>query len=73
MDIRVFFMTLGGLSILGGAISDWDWFMEHHKAQFFNKIWGRQGTRIFYGVIGLILTVIGFAASIGLVDLDSSL
>ncbi|MCK7480965.1 MAG: Imm17 family immunity protein [Candidatus Moduliflexus flocculans] len=33
--------------------------MNHPKARFFVKIPGRGGARIFYGVLGLALVVLG--------------
>jgi hypothetical protein len=50
--------VMGGFS-LAGAIANWDWFMESRKAAFIVKILGRNGARIFYGILGAAL--VGFA------------
>ena len=44
----------GVFSICGGVF-DWDWFMDHRKAQFFVGLLGRTGTRIFYIPVGAAL------------------
>ena len=69
MDFRGMLFVLVGVFTLAGSLGDWDWFMNHHKAQFFNRIWGRQGTRIFYGIIGMVITLAGLAATLGVVDM----
>jgi small neutral amino acid transporter SnatA (MarC family) len=49
------------LSIGGGAFSilasilNLNFFFESRKAQFFVRILGRNGARIFYSVLGLVL------------------
>ncbi|MFK7926698.1 MAG: immunity 17 family protein [Myxococcota bacterium] len=59
-------MALPGLLIVGigifsllGGIMQWSFFMNHRKAQFFIRLFGHQGTRIFYGVLGVSLMVFG--------------
>ncbi|GAB5491647.1 MAG: hypothetical protein Phog2KO_18620 [Phototrophicaceae bacterium] len=56
---------LGGGFALAGAIFNWDWFMESGRGNFLVKLIGRNGTRIFYGVIGLFLLAVGFSALFG--------
>lgn len=65
MAFKGLLLVACGIFSLCGAFFDWDWFMNHRKAQFFNKIWGRQGTRIFYGILGTALVVIGGASAMG--------
>ena len=65
MDFKGFFLIAAGIFSICGALFDWDWFMNHRKAQFFNRIWGRQGTRIFYGALGIAMAVIGGAVTTG--------
>ncbi len=62
---------LTGLLIIGGgsfslcaAIFDWDWYMNHRKARFIVKIFGRQGARTFYGILGVVLIILGLGAII---------
>lgn len=67
MEFKGIILVIAGLFSICGALFDWDWFMNHRKAQFFNRIWGRQGTRIFYGALGIAIAVIGGAVSTGAV------
>lgn len=50
-----------GLFSLISSLKNWDFFMNNHKAQFWIKLFGRKGARIFYSVIGLILIIIGIS------------
>ncbi len=53
---------IGAFSIAGAA-GDWDFFMEHRKARLVAAIVGRDGARVFYGLLGTGLAVagVGFA------------
>lgn len=55
----VVFAFLSGIFVLVAVISDWNWFFEHPKAKFFVDAFGRKGARIFYGVLGCALLLIG--------------
>lgn len=55
----VVFAFLSGIFVLVAVISDWNWFFEHPKAKFFVDAFGRNGARIFYGVLGCALLLIG--------------
>ena len=59
----LFFLTLfaiaaGIFSLLGG-INNWDWFMKSFRAGIFVKTIGRQGARVVYGILGVVMIVIG--------------
>jgi hypothetical protein len=63
-------LILLGLFSLSGAYFDWDWFMEHRRAQFLTRILGgRTRARTFYTVLGLTALTLGMIATIGLIDL----
>lgn len=53
-----------------GAICNWEWFMNARKARFMVKILTRNGARIFYGILGLALVVLGVLATMGIVDMS---
>ena len=53
------FILLAGLFSAVCAVMDYNWFMEHRKAQFFVRIMGRTATRVFYFTIGAALFVMG--------------
>jgi small neutral amino acid transporter SnatA (MarC family) len=58
-------LVLGCLFIVAAGIFDWDWFMTHRKAAIVVNLLGRNGARIFYIVIGIIMAVIGFKEFFG--------
>jgi small neutral amino acid transporter SnatA (MarC family) len=49
----------GGLFSIAGAVFNWDWFMNNDRAQPFVNFFGREGARVFYVVLGLVLIVLG--------------
>ncbi|NBX37155.1 MAG: hypothetical protein EBR10_08040 [Planctomycetes bacterium] len=56
----------GGVFSIYGAVTDWDWFINHHKARFYVSILGRSGARVFYGVLGIVLIVLGALMALGI-------
>lgn len=48
-----------GIFSLLGAVNNWDWFFNNYKAQPFVKMIGRTGARIFYGILGAFIIIIG--------------
>jgi hypothetical protein len=56
----IFFVFAGGFSIIC-AVGDYNWFMEHYKARFMVGLLGRNGARVFYGLLGLFVIIIGIA------------
>ena len=59
------FAILAGLFTIFCAAKDFDWFMNHHKARFFVNIFGRDGARVFYGILGVILMLLGVFVGLG--------
>ena len=53
--------TGAGLYALLGSLLDWDVLLEHRKAQLFVRVLGRTGARIFYGLLGAFILLIGLA------------
>lgn len=45
--------------------------MEHRKAQIFVRLFGRGGARIFYGILGGILVVLGVLLATGCIQNSS--
>ena len=56
-------LFFGLLSIVGG-IFDWDWFMNHHKAQFVCTKLGRNRARVFYVILGVMLFALGILSTV---------
>ncbi len=52
-------LILVGLFTIAGAVFNWDWFMGHWKARLFVHLFGRNGARCFYGILGLVIVVLG--------------
>lgn len=50
----------GGVFTIAASIFNWDFFFEDRKAYIFVKIFGRQGARIFYSLLGLALFYGGY-------------
>ena len=48
-----------GAFTIACAAGDWDWFMESRRARLFVRLFGRNGARIFYGLLGLAFVVGG--------------
>jgi hypothetical protein len=53
-------MVLAGLFSLIASICNWNFFFENRRAYLFVKLFGRNGARIFYSLLGLALIIGGF-------------
>jgi len=56
-----------GLFVMGSAIFDWNSFMTHPKARPITWLFGRNGARILYALLGAIFVAMGTAAGVGLI------
>mgnify|MGYP003482999740 FL=1 len=65
MIYGIFFVLAGIFSILG-AVKNWDFFMNNRKAYIWVKLFGRNGARIFYGILGFVIAIIGLGISVGI-------
>ncbi|MBR6027144.1 MAG: immunity 17 family protein [Neisseriaceae bacterium] len=54
MIANIFMMTAGVFCICA-AIFDWDFFFNNAKARLFVVIFGRNGARIFYALLGIFI------------------
>ncbi len=61
------FIVSGAFAFLA-AVLNWEWFMNHRKVRFFVRLFGRTGARIFYGVIGLVLVLLGLLLVTGVIQ-----
>lgn len=66
MHVQELILIGAGIFSIGAAAADWDWFMSHRKAQFFVKLLGRTGARIFYAILGAVIAGIGLMLGAGL-------
>ncbi len=68
---------LGGVFIFSGlfsliaSIKEWEFFFNAHKASWIENLIGRSGARIFYGILGIALIIVGLLSFTGTVDLAS--
>lgn len=63
------FLLGAGLFALVTAVCDWDWFMNHPKARFMARLLGRNGTRIFYGLLGGGMIAVGVLGLVGVITM----
>lgn len=59
------FAWLFAAYFIAGAYFNWDFFFDSRKAQPFVKIFGRNGARIFYGAVGIIVFIMGILCIFG--------
>ncbi len=56
--LMIIFLAAGAFSVAGGVLN-WDFFMSSRRAAIFVKIFGRNGARIFYAVLGAAIMTLG--------------
>lgn len=61
------FLVAAGLFSICGAAFDWDWFINSRKAQLFVALFGRNGARIFYGILGTVIVIMGALVTLGVI------
>jgi small neutral amino acid transporter SnatA (MarC family) len=52
-------IILSGPFIIAAAVLDWEWFFANWRAALFVKIFGRNGARAFYGLLGVLVLALG--------------
>lgn len=58
--IMIIFSIGVGIFTLLASILNWNFFFESRKARFFVKIFGRNGSRIFYGILGVFFFFLAY-------------
>ena len=61
-------IAAAGLFSVAGAALDWDWFMNHRKAQRLVRLFGRGGARAVYAAPGAGLLVAGVLMGLGIIE-----
>jgi predicted membrane protein len=56
---KALFTSAAGIFTVFCAYKDYDWFMKSSKAVIFVFLFGRNGARVFYIVLGIILFFLG--------------
>lgn len=56
-------MILSGVGMIAvaGAVCDWDWFMHSRRVRVFILLLGRDGARVFYASVGLIVMLLAMS------------
>ncbi|MEO0375214.1 MAG: immunity 17 family protein [Cyanobacteria bacterium P01_A01_bin.17] len=57
-----------GVFSICGAVTDWDWFMNNRRARLFVRLLGRTGARLFYGLLGSCLIILGVLLTTGIIE-----
>jgi len=52
-------MVVIGVFTAGCAMGDFDWFMNNYRARFLVSLFGRDGARMVYGLLGAAFIVFG--------------
>ncbi len=60
-------LIAAGIFAMCGAFFDWDWFMTSRKAWLWVRMFGRKGARIFYGILGFGLVLLGVLLLLGVI------
>lgn len=63
--VGLILVAAGMFSVLGGAL-DWDFFMNSRRAQLFVSLLGRNGARVVYIVLGVLISAVGAAVTLGI-------
>jgi Immunity protein 17 len=59
-------LVAAGIFSICGAAFDWDWFINSRKARFFVATFGRAGARVFYGLLGILILIMGLLITFGI-------
>jgi len=66
-----YFFLLSGLFTIVAAAMNWDWFINNRKARLFVALFGRDGARTVYILLGIFLTGLGVAMATGMIDMSN--
>lgn len=55
----IIIFVLAGVFSLLSSVKNFDWFFNNSKAKPFVKIFGRNGARIFYSILGIFMIILG--------------
>lgn len=58
MEPTALFAFACGVFVIAAAVLDWDWFFNNWRARFFVKLLGRDGARLFYAALGVLMFVL---------------
>lgn len=62
----LFLIAAGAFSLLA-SIFDWNFFFNSRRARRLVSLMGRPAARLFYGVLGLVISIMGGLITMGLI------
>lgn len=66
MEIIIYVaVIISGLITFVGAVLNWGWMYRSRRAKSIISFLGLTGARIFYGILGLFIIVVGILALLG--------
>jgi hypothetical protein len=63
--LSMLFILCAGVFTVLGAVMDWDFFMNNRRAKLFVSLFGRQGARVVYVILGVFLVGVGTVKLLG--------
>ena len=55
-------VVAAGLFSVAASWFNWDWYFNNYRARLFVSLFGRNGARVAYAILGLVLVVFGVLA-----------
>ena len=69
--LGLLWVAAGGFSVAGG-ICDWEWFMNSGKARGVVSLFGRNGARVFYCLLGAAIGVAAVLMAMGVIPMKDA-
>lgn len=69
MNILFYLMLAFGAFIFFASITNMDWYFKQRRAQTLIKIFGRNGVRVLYALLGLLFIVFSWLVINGNIDI----
>ena len=63
--MRDLLIIAAGLLTMFSGIMNWDWFINRRRSTFLVALLGRTGARLFFILLGMIVTSIGLLLATG--------
>lgn len=68
-DVFVGCVAVGvGLFVTSAAVFNWEWYYQLQKARWIESLCGRGGARVFFGLLGAGLIVLGLTIATGMLS-----
>lgn len=60
-------VAAGGVFVLAGSAFNWEWYWDRRRTRVWVDLLGRVGARIFYGIMGVAVLVLGVLMAAGVI------